>query len=65
MRGVAWPRVSRSSSIGLYGFLTQALDIDFSVIFDYWYVVIMGFGGWLIYNGLQSRKNAETAGDSL
>ena len=47
--------------IGLYGFLTQALDFDLTIIFDYWYLILMGFGGWLIFHGLQSRKK-ETAG---
>ncbi len=46
--------------IGLYGFLTQALDFDLTIIFDYWYLILMGFGGWLIFHGLQSRKKSTT-----
>lgn len=42
--------------IGLYGFLTEAMELDVSVIFDYWYVILMGIGGWLSYHGYQSKK---------
>ena len=42
--------------IGLYGFLTQALEIDMSILFDYWYVILMGFGAWMIYRGYQTRQ---------
>ncbi len=50
--------------IGLYGFLTQTLDLDLTIIFDYWYVILMGFGGWLIFHGLQNRKKSSAVSDA-
>jgi hypothetical protein len=47
--------------IGLYGLLNQVFDIDLSVLLDYWYVLIMAFGGWMIYQSLQARKAVEEA----
>lgn len=41
--------------IGLYGLLHQIFDIDLSALLEYWYVIIMAVGGWLIY---QARANA-------
>lgn len=49
--------------IGLYGLLTQAMDIDLSVIFDYWYLILMGFGGWMIFHGYQNRKQNDEPTD--
>ena len=50
--------------IGFYGFLRQFFDIDLTVLLDYWYVLIMAFGGWMIYQSIQAKKNDEALGQS-
>lgn len=47
--------------IGLYGLLNQVFDIDLSVLIDYWHLLIMAFGGWMIYQSLQARRTVEEA----
>ena len=42
--------------IGLYGLLSQFFDFDLSLLFDYWYLFLMAFGGWMIWKGIQDRQ---------
>lgn len=51
--------------VGFYGLLTQVFDFDLSVLFDYWYLILMGLGGWLVWNGIRQRnESTETAWSS-
>ncbi|MEO1086587.1 MAG: hypothetical protein AAFY88_20325 [Acidobacteriota bacterium] len=47
--------------IGAYGLLSQVFEIDLSVLIDYWYFLLMAFGGWLIYQSLQQRRLEQEA----
>ena len=47
--------------IGTYGLFSQVFEIDLSVLADYWYALLMAFGGWMIYQSLQQRKNDNNA----
>lgn len=44
--------------IGLYGLLHEVFDIDLSALLDYWYVLLMAFGGWLAFQGWRSKQQA-------
>ena len=50
--------------IGLYGFLREVLDIDFSAILEYWFLGFMAFGGWLIYQGLKKANGTDPDSDT-
>ena len=43
--------------IGLYGLLHELFDFDLSALFDYWYVLLMAFGGWLAFQGWRSKRS--------
>lgn len=46
--------------IGLYGFLEKYVPaFDPSVIFDHWFLLIMAFGGWLIFSAWRDRRQEE------
>ncbi|MEM1177900.1 MAG: hypothetical protein AAGM22_06130 [Acidobacteriota bacterium] len=47
--------------IGAYGLFSQVFEIDLSVLIDYWYVLLMAFGGWLIYQSMQQRRLEQEA----
>ncbi|MEM8994596.1 MAG: hypothetical protein AAGF23_07365 [Acidobacteriota bacterium] len=47
--------------IGAYGLLSQVFEIDLSVLIDYWYFLLMAFGGWLIYQSMQQRRLEQQA----
>lgn len=47
--------------VGLYGLLDSLFGIDLSALLDYWYVIFLAFGGWLIYQSIQNRKEAARA----
>lgn len=47
--------------VGLYGLLDSLFGIDLSLLLDYWYIVFLALGGWLIYQSLQSRREAAQA----
>ena len=50
--------------LGLYGFLRDQFDIDLSLLVDYWYLLFMVFGGFLIaWTVIQKRKAEETMGE--
>lgn len=44
-------------AIGLYGLLHQFFDIDLSMLLDHWYLVLLGIGGWLIYQSWSEKKD--------
>ena len=50
-------------ALGLYGLLRKYFDIDLGWILDQWPWVIIGFGGWMIYQAFQQRKSEEDGGE--
>ena len=48
--------------VGLYGLLAQ-MGVNMSFLFDYWYVVLMAFGGTLIYQSVKAQRSAEAGAD--
>ncbi len=49
--------------IGLYGFLGQHFDIDLGLLMDYWTVLFMAFGAFLIVRTVLERRKAAAAAD--
>lgn len=49
-------------AVGLYGLLRRYFDFDFSFLLDHWYLIVIGVGGWLIWQAAASRK-AEAGGE--
>ena len=45
--------------LGLYGLLKDRFDIDLSLLVDYWYVLFMAFGAFLIVQAVRQQRNAE------
>ncbi len=45
--------------IGFYGLLRETLDIDLSILADYWYVLFMAFGAFLIARTVIDKKRLE------
>lgn len=43
-------------AIGLYGLLRKYFEIDLSILLDHWYLVVMGVGGWLIWQAVAAAK---------
>lgn len=50
--------------IGLYGLLHQFFDIDLSALLEHWYIILLGLGGWLIYQSWSGKKGDAASGDS-
>ena len=49
--------------LGFYGFLRETFHIDLSLLADYWYVLFMAFGAFLIFRSWSERnKSAEASG---
>ncbi|MEM8933219.1 MAG: hypothetical protein AAGE94_18670 [Acidobacteriota bacterium] len=48
--------------IGLYGLLHEVFGFDLSALFDYWYLILMAFGGWLAFQGWKAKQGADAAG---
>ena len=48
--------------LGLYGFLRETFHIDLSLLADYWYVLFMAFGAFLIFRSWSERNQAEASG---
>ena len=46
-------------ALGLYGLLRRYFDIDLSWVLDQWPFIIIAFGGWMIYQALQQRRDGE------
>ncbi len=44
--------------LGFYGFLREVFRIDLTVLADYWYVLFMIFGGFLIAQTIMQRRQA-------
>ncbi|MEM6792752.1 MAG: hypothetical protein AAF725_02140 [Acidobacteriota bacterium] len=42
--------------VGFYGLL-EAFGIDLSRLFDFWFLVPIGLGAWLVSSGLRSRRS--------
>ena len=51
--------------IGLYGLLHEVFDFDLSALFDYWYLILMAFGGWLALQGWRSRQAKDEPSSSF
>ncbi|MEM7353548.1 MAG: hypothetical protein AAF657_22310 [Acidobacteriota bacterium] len=49
--------------IGFYGFLRERFDIDLTVLLDYWYLIFMAFGAFLIAQTVMEKRKADEAGD--
>lgn len=47
--------------LGLYGFLHDRWDIDLSLLVDYWYLLFMAFGAFLIAQAFLEKRKAEEA----
>lgn len=45
--------------LGLYGLLRQQFDIDLALLAEYWYVLFMAFGAFLIARTVLERKRAD------
>ncbi len=45
-------------ALGLYGLLRQQFDIDLALLAEYWYVLFMAFGAFLIARTVLERKRA-------
>ena len=43
-------------ALGLYGLFRKYFDIDLSWVLDQWPWVIIAFGGWMIYQAIQQRR---------
>lgn len=43
-------------AIGLYGLVRQLFDFDLGFLAEQWYLFVMAFGGWMIYQGIQARR---------
>lgn len=51
--------------LGFYGLLREHFHIDLTLLVDYWYVLFMAFGGFLVAQTvLERRKESEDAEDS-
>lgn len=42
--------------VGFYGLLETVFDINLLFLLDFWYLIFLGFGGWMIYQGLQEKN---------
>ncbi len=46
--------------LGLYGLLRHINPrIDLSILFDFWYLPVLGFGGWLTYTAIRDRRGGD------
>lgn len=50
--------------LGFYGLLREYLDLDLSWLVDQWPIAVMALGGWMIYQTLKQRKEAETSAET-
>ncbi len=46
-------------ALGFYGFLREHFEIDLTLLADYWYVLFMAFGAFLIARTVLEKKRAE------
>jgi len=49
--------------VGLYGLLRRYFDIDLSLLFEHWYLVIMAVGGWLIWQAIAAKSSGASSAD--
>ncbi len=47
--------------LGLYGLLRERFDIDLSLLVEYWYLLFMAFGAFLIAQTVMLRRKEEEA----
>ena len=46
--------------LGLFGLVQHLFPgLDLSVVFDFWYVAFLAFGGWLFYRAFKDRQSQD------
>ena len=46
--------------LGLFGLVQHLFPgLDLSVVFDFWYVAFLAFGGWLFYRAFKDRRSQD------
>ncbi|MEM7585562.1 MAG: hypothetical protein AAF560_19385 [Acidobacteriota bacterium] len=48
--------------LGFYGLLREVFRIDLTILVDYWYLLFMLFGGFLIFQTIRQRRSEDAQG---